>query len=84
MNIFLYQKNILKQVSEFFIKNKKEYLKNIISNKYYLSTWQSGLGRDYVEKIIYNKKNWKGIFIKKFKNKLLTIFLNNMSTKIKK
>ena len=56
MNIFLYQKNILKKVSDFFIKNRKEYLKNIISNKYYLSTWQAGLGRDYVEKIIFNKK----------------------------
>ena len=74
MNIFLYQKNILKKISDFFIKNKKEYLKNIISNKYYLSTWQAGLGRDYVEKIIFNKKNWKEIFIKKFKYKLFDYF----------
>ena len=75
MNIFLYQKNILKKVSDFFIKNKEEYLKNIISNKYYLSTWQAGLGRDYVEKIILNKKKWKGILIKKLKHKLLDYFL---------
>ena len=60
MNIFLYQKNILKNF-RFFYKNKKEYLKNIISNKYYLSTWQAGLGRDYVEKIIFNKKTERNI-----------------------
>lgn len=88
MNIFLYQKNILKKISDFFIKNRKEYLKNIISNKYYLSTWQAGLGRDYVEKIIFNKKNWKGILIKKFKHKLFDYFLkqyihNNKKIKFK-
>lgn len=84
MNIFLYQKNILKKVSDFFIKNRKEYLKNIISNKYYLSTWQEGLGRDYVEKIIFNKKNWKEIFIKKFKHKLFDYILKQYIHKNKK
>ena len=84
MNIFLYQKNILKKISDFFIINKKEYLKNIISNKYYLSTWQAGLGRDYVEKIIFNKKNWKEIFIKKFKNKLFDYVLKQYLHKNKK
>ena len=84
MNIFLNQKNILKQVSEFYIKNKKEYLQNIISDKYYLSTWQSGLGRDFVEKLIYNKENWKEIFFKKFKNKLLDCFVKYYIYKNKK
>ncbi len=75
MDIFIYQKKILKIVDNYFKKNKDKYLKHITDPKYYFNTWENSIGKNYIRFILGNKK----AFFLILKKRISSIVFENLS-----